>query len=212
MAELNAQVSELKLAVEGLERERDFYFGKLRDVEILLQTFTGGEKDLVDKMFKILYATEEDFVTVDVCAAPVRAANSPCDSAPPQHRRTATNCLQRKWQPRQQHKSLPKGALRVRGLRPLSPLMMVMRSDPCLACSQCNCFSRLGASFTERKIRHHESRHAARWPRYFPEQANTHSHMSCTGYIVVDHSINTASTMAVRFLPSLCSLWRFLLE
>ncbi len=66
VSELNSQVKELKLNVEALERERDFYFGKLRDVEILLQTYGGGDKELVDKMFKILYATEEDFVTVDV--------------------------------------------------------------------------------------------------------------------------------------------------
>jgi RP/EB family microtubule-associated protein len=59
-------VKELKQNVEALERERDFYFGKLRDVEILLQTYGGGDKEMVDKMFKILYATEEDFVTVDV--------------------------------------------------------------------------------------------------------------------------------------------------
>jgi len=65
VSELNSQVKELKLNVEALERERDFYFGKLRDVEILLQTYGGGDKELVDKMFKILYATEEDFVTVD---------------------------------------------------------------------------------------------------------------------------------------------------
>ena len=62
---MNKHVAELKLAVEGLERERDFYYGKLRDVEILLQTYSGPDTDLVDKMFKIMYATEEDFVTVD---------------------------------------------------------------------------------------------------------------------------------------------------
>ena len=32
------QVTELKLSLDGVERERDFYFSKLRDIEILCQT------------------------------------------------------------------------------------------------------------------------------------------------------------------------------
>jgi RP/EB family microtubule-associated protein len=51
--------------VEGLEKERDFYFGKLRDIEILLQAYGGEDKELVSQIFKILYATEEDFEAVD---------------------------------------------------------------------------------------------------------------------------------------------------
>merc|ERR1719187_2717507 len=35
--DLNTQVMEMKLTVEGLEKERDFYFGKLRDVEVMCQ-------------------------------------------------------------------------------------------------------------------------------------------------------------------------------
>jgi len=37
MADLAEQVTELKLKVETAERERDFYFDKLRDIEILCQ-------------------------------------------------------------------------------------------------------------------------------------------------------------------------------
>lgn len=34
----NMQITELKLSVDGLEKERDFYFAKLRDIEILCQS------------------------------------------------------------------------------------------------------------------------------------------------------------------------------
>ena len=32
------QITDLKLSVDLLEKERDFYFGKLRDIEVLCQT------------------------------------------------------------------------------------------------------------------------------------------------------------------------------
>ena len=34
---LQAELSEMKLNMDTLEKERDFYFGKLRDIEMLLQ-------------------------------------------------------------------------------------------------------------------------------------------------------------------------------
>ena len=33
--DLNQKVVEMKLTIDGLERERDFYFAKLRDIEVL---------------------------------------------------------------------------------------------------------------------------------------------------------------------------------
>ncbi|KAK6969389.1 microtubule binding protein [Favolaschia claudopus] len=69
VAALNEQVRELSGHLEGLEKERDFYFEKLRDIEILVQQRTealeaAGQAD-VDETFaeiqKILYSTEEGF-------------------------------------------------------------------------------------------------------------------------------------------------------
>lgn len=50
-------MAELKLTIDGLEKERDFYFGKLREIEVLCQT-DQGKTPLVDQVLKILYATE----------------------------------------------------------------------------------------------------------------------------------------------------------
>lgn len=42
----------------GLEKERDFYFGKLRDIEVLCQETGDESSPLVQKILDILYATE----------------------------------------------------------------------------------------------------------------------------------------------------------
>jgi RP/EB family microtubule-associated protein len=53
--ELNKLNAELSLMVDGLEKERDFYFGKLRDIEIFLQSLEGKAEDpAIAKIFKIL--------------------------------------------------------------------------------------------------------------------------------------------------------------
>ena len=58
--ELNAQVLEKNLTIEGLEKERDFYFGKLRDIEIIVQEFENveGAAEFGQKVLGVLYATE----------------------------------------------------------------------------------------------------------------------------------------------------------
>lgn len=47
-----------KVTVEGLEKERDFYFGKLRDIEVMCQEVVDEGNPLVTKILDVLYATE----------------------------------------------------------------------------------------------------------------------------------------------------------
>jgi microtubule-associated protein, RP/EB family len=65
---LRAENDTLKEAIAGLEKERDFYFSKLRDIELLIQGAIDAdpelEKDdggLVKNIQAILYSTEEGF-------------------------------------------------------------------------------------------------------------------------------------------------------
>ncbi|KAL9064100.1 MAG: hypothetical protein Q9161_009094 [Pseudevernia consocians] len=67
-AAVSAENTQLKQTVEGLERERDFYFSKLRDIELLLQQAVDqdpeiekAEDGLVKHIQAILYSTEEGF-------------------------------------------------------------------------------------------------------------------------------------------------------
>uniref|UniRef100_A0A8C3L612 Microtubule-associated protein RP/EB family member 2 n=1 Tax=Chrysolophus pictus TaxID=9089 RepID=A0A8C3L612_CHRPC len=57
--QLSEQVHSLKLALEGVEKERDFYFGKLREIELLCQEHGGENNDLVHRLMEVLYASEE---------------------------------------------------------------------------------------------------------------------------------------------------------
>jgi RP/EB family microtubule-associated protein len=57
--ELTTQLAEMKTALEGLEKERDFYFGKLRDIEILCQGAADQNNETLQSIFRILYATDE---------------------------------------------------------------------------------------------------------------------------------------------------------
>ena len=66
--QLNCQVVELKLSIDGLEKERDFYFGKLRDIELMVQESADNEESsgledklLSQRLLDILYATEDGF-------------------------------------------------------------------------------------------------------------------------------------------------------
>lgn len=54
------QLSDMKLTVDGLEKERDFYFSKLRDIEVLCQEHETEELPVIKQIMSILYATEVD--------------------------------------------------------------------------------------------------------------------------------------------------------
>jgi RP/EB family microtubule-associated protein len=51
--ELRKQNAEIKETMEGIERERDFYFNKLRDIEIICQN--NKDSPLIDKIIEILF-------------------------------------------------------------------------------------------------------------------------------------------------------------
>jgi microtubule-associated protein, RP/EB family len=61
--ELSNQLMDMRLNLEGLEKERDFYFSKLRDIEILCQEADEAETSpIITKILDILYATEVNSV------------------------------------------------------------------------------------------------------------------------------------------------------
>ncbi|XP_008432462.1 microtubule-associated protein RP/EB family member 2 isoform X1 [Poecilia reticulata] len=56
---LTEQVNTLKLALEGVEKERDYYFSKLREVEMLCQEQGEENSPFVDRLMEVLYASDE---------------------------------------------------------------------------------------------------------------------------------------------------------
>merc|ERR1719354_173365 len=58
---LNQELMELKLTVDGLEKERDFYFSKLRDIEVICQDQECDTNPVLSRIIDILYATEDGF-------------------------------------------------------------------------------------------------------------------------------------------------------
>lgn len=57
---LETQVADLTDQLSGLERERDFYYNKLRDIELLCQEYEAKEDKApaLEHILEILYATE----------------------------------------------------------------------------------------------------------------------------------------------------------
>ena len=65
VATLQGQVHDMRMNMDVVEKERDFYFGKLRDIEVLLQANEAKKTPLTESILKILYASEEEKVHID---------------------------------------------------------------------------------------------------------------------------------------------------
>lgn len=64
------EINQLKSLVDAVERERDFYYGKLRSLEDLCQKADEASEAVMDKqkILDILYATEDGFAVPDEAA------------------------------------------------------------------------------------------------------------------------------------------------
>ena len=51
--DLTNQLMESKLTIEGLEKERDFYFSKLRDIEVLAQEHENDGGEFVQRALQV---------------------------------------------------------------------------------------------------------------------------------------------------------------
>lgn len=74
----DARAAKLRLTIEGLEKERNFYFGKLREIEILCQADEHVDSATKQAVLQILYATDDnaDF------APPAETQEAPADEEP----------------------------------------------------------------------------------------------------------------------------------
>ena len=80
-----SQVHSLKLALEGVEKERDFYFGKLREIELLCQEHGQENDDLVQRLMEVLYASEEHVSVSRALTLVFQSAVMPCLQILPWH-------------------------------------------------------------------------------------------------------------------------------
>ena len=73
---LSQSIVDMRTEMDGLEKERDFYFDKLREIEVLLQDLEDNNKgnELTASIFKILYATIDGFEPVPLSTEAATAA------------------------------------------------------------------------------------------------------------------------------------------
>lgn len=63
--ELLNELESLKSTIQDIEKERDFYFGKLRNIELICQEKEGEDDEVLQRIVQILYATDDGFVIPD---------------------------------------------------------------------------------------------------------------------------------------------------
>lgn len=59
---LTQMINDLKANIADMEKERDFYFGKLRNIELICQEKEGEGDPTMQKIIDVLYATDDGFV------------------------------------------------------------------------------------------------------------------------------------------------------
>ncbi|XP_061682860.1 microtubule-associated protein RP/EB family member 1-like [Syngnathoides biaculeatus] len=64
-AEVLSELEDLRCTVQDIEKERDFYFGKLRNIELICQENEGQGDPALQRIVEILYATDEGFEIPD---------------------------------------------------------------------------------------------------------------------------------------------------
>ncbi|KAJ0236546.1 Microtubule-associated protein RP/EB family member 1C [Hirschfeldia incana] len=90
------KITELKLYIDSLEKERDFYFSKLRDVEILCQNPDTEHLPLVGSIKRILYAADGEDVGAAAAAAAETQTLSPIAEGSEERRNSVIESQKRK--------------------------------------------------------------------------------------------------------------------
>ncbi|XP_073686710.1 microtubule-associated protein RP/EB family member 2-like [Garra rufa] len=80
VTQLNEQMNTLKLALEGVEKERDFYFGKLREVELLCQEQGQDNGPFVERLMEVLYSADDQEAGGEEHEAPAQEEDVPDDT------------------------------------------------------------------------------------------------------------------------------------
>ncbi|XP_010464277.1 PREDICTED: microtubule-associated protein RP/EB family member 1C-like [Camelina sativa] len=90
------KITELKLYIDSLEKERDFYFSKLRDVEILCQNPDTEHLPLVGSIKRILYAADGEDVGAAAETTEIQQTLSPIAEGSEERRNSVVESQKRK--------------------------------------------------------------------------------------------------------------------